>query len=217
MSNFLKRLLTSIVLIALLVGVWYAPPLFTSALLVAIAVYTLVVEWPRFKCWWLTPFYPVLPYVLLIACNNSTYRSELIWLLCIAIAHDSCAYIAGNLVGAHKLWPRVSPGKTWEGVVGGVLGSLVMSYLLLPMLVYPQSFLFRISALAYIVIVVMVNIACVLGDLFESWLKRRAHIKDSGSILPGHGGVLDRLDSLFGAIIIWTFVHFFIKYFTILQ
>ena len=216
MSNFFKRLITSIVLIGLLVGVWYAPPLVTTLLLIFIAVYSLLVEWPRFKCWWLTPLYPTLPYVLLIAFNNSAYRSELLWLLCIAITHDSCAYVAGNLIGRTKLWPRVSPGKTWEGFIVGVLGSFVASYLLLPILVYPQSFLFKVSLPLYGIIVIGINIACVAGDLFESWLKRRAHLKDSGTILPGHGGVLDRLDSLFGAIIIWTLMHFFIKYFTLL-
>jgi phosphatidate cytidylyltransferase len=216
MPNFFKRLFTSIILIVVLVGVWYAPPLLTSLLLASIACYSLVAEWPQFNCWWLTPLYPVLPYVMLIVFNNSPQRSELIWLLCIAITHDSCAYLVGNLVGATKLWPRVSPGKTWEGVVGGVLASLPISYLLLPILVYPQSFLFQLSTVAYSFIVVLINIACVVGDLFESWLKRRAHLKDSGTILPGHGGILDRLDSLFGAIIFWTVLHFFLKYFTLL-
>jgi phosphatidate cytidylyltransferase len=184
-------------------------------LLATIAVYSIVIEWPQFKCWWLTPLYPVMPYILLIVFNASGYRSELLWLLCIATVHDSCAYVVGNLIGSKKLWLRVSPGKTWEGALGGIIGSLIISYLLLPVLVYPDSFLFSLSSIGYILIVLLLNVACVLGDLFESWLKRRAHIKDSGTILPGHGGVLDRLDSLFGAIIIWTLVHFFIKYFTL--
>lgn len=214
MSNFLKRLFTSIALVGLVGGMWlYTSPCITSLFLCIVACYTLLFEWPKFHYWWLTPLYPVMPFVLLIAFNSSPYRTELLWLLCIAIVHDSAAYVVGNLIGAHKLWPRVSPGKTWEGTIGGVVSSLIVSWMLLPSLVYEKSMLLRFTPLHYLVVALLVNIACVLGDLFESWLKRRAHLKDSGCILPGHGGVLDRLDSLFGAIVMWTGIHFFIKQF----
>lgn len=101
---------------------------------------------------------------------------------------DSAAYFAGRAFGRHKLAPLISPGKTWEGV-GGALAALVVYagllsvYAGLPLV----ALLLTLSGLLYL---------SILGDLFESWIKRVADTKDSGSLLPGHGGVLDRIDAL---------------------
>ena len=110
---------------------------------------------------------------------------------------------AGSFLGKHKLCPAVSPGKTIEGSVGGLIANLgagaIFKYFFLPAYSWGLSLLFFIS----------VGIAGQIGDLFESELKRSAGIKDSGGILPGHGGILDRIDALlFAAPVAWFFKEY---------
>jgi phosphatidate cytidylyltransferase len=111
---------------------------------------------------------------------------------------DTFAFFVGNAIGRHKLAPRISPGKTVEGglaaLVGGVLAALVVRHLGLPTLPVVDTVLLGLS----------VTTLGTLGDLFESLLKRWAGVKDSGTLFPGHGGALDRLDSLlFGAPVLY--------------
>lgn len=111
-------------------------------------------------------------------------------------ASDSGAYVSGRLFGRHKLFPRISPNKTWEGSIGGslfVLGFAYLIHLLIPILNLSPDLSFLDWAIIGAIIVVMGT----FGDLIESLLKRSIYIKDSGSILPGHGGILDRFDSVF--------------------
>ncbi len=105
-------------------------------------------------------------------------------------AVDTGAYFTGSAIGRHKLAPKISPNKTWEGVLGGTaaaIGAIIAlgAILDLPVAVWQAT-----------LIGLALTFAGVLGDLFESWLKRRADVKDSGRIIPGHGGMLDRIDSL---------------------
>ena len=102
-------------------------------------------------------------------------------------ATDIGAYFAGRGIGGPKLAPRISPNKTWAGLIGGVIGAEALSMVL--GLGFGLSWLFVYFA-------TMLAVSAQIGDLFESWLKRRAGVKDSGRLLPGHGGVLDRLDGL---------------------
>lgn len=103
--------------------------------------------------------------------------------------NDTAAYLVGSFLGKHKMYERVSPGKTWEGTIGGMLITLTLAYVIY--LVFPQLALRHWLAIALIV-----SVFGTLGDLAESLLKRTAGVKDSGKIMPGHGGVLDRFDSL---------------------
>jgi phosphatidate cytidylyltransferase len=111
-------------------------------------------------------------------------------LLCI-FASDTLAYFAGRLVGRHKLAPRISPGKTWEGFVAGTLAAVAVAFFAL----YEDRDTF-LSIPQALVLGGAVALAGALGDLFESALKRDMDVKDTGSLLGGHGGVLDRIDSL---------------------
>ncbi|MDT3707681.1 MAG: phosphatidate cytidylyltransferase [Thiobacillus sp.] len=101
---------------------------------------------------------------------------------------DSAAYFSGRRFGRHKLAPAISPGKTWEGIAGALVALALYAGLLSKLAGMPLLPLFvMVAGLLYI---------SVLGDLFESWIKRVAGMKDSGNVLPGHGGVLDRIDAL---------------------
>ena len=104
-------------------------------------------------------------------------------------AGDAGAYFIGLLFGRHKLAPTVSPGKTWEGLIAGIVATIGVTFLAL----YEASFL---SIPESLVLGAVIAIAAPLGDLFESALKRDAEVKDSGRLLAGHGGVLDRIDAL---------------------
>ena len=105
---------------------------------------------------------------------------------------DTGAYLAGTLLGRHKLFPRISPNKTWEGSVGGLLLALLagsLNYILFHHLQLGQ----------WLCLAIIINVSGTLGDFTKSMLKRTAGVKDSGNILPGHGGILDRFDSLIGS------------------
>jgi phosphatidate cytidylyltransferase len=116
---------------------------------------------------------------------------------------DSGAYFAGRSLGKNKLLPRVSPKKTWEGLAGGLAAALLLAWGL------GQFFSQDFSPQQWLVLAVSTTLAGTLGDLAESVLKRSLDLKDSGSLLPGHGGFLDRFDGLFVAapvnLIIMTF------------
>ncbi|MCA9754265.1 MAG: phosphatidate cytidylyltransferase [Candidatus Eisenbacteria bacterium] len=108
-------------------------------------------------------------------------------------AADTGAYAFGILFGRHRLWPSVSPKKTWEGLIGGIVATVLVAVLA------SGPFGIGFGTLEAVVGGLLVGIAAPLGDLFESRLKRVAGVKDSGRLLPGHGGVLDRFDSVFFA------------------
>mgnify|MGYP000760225244 CR=1 FL=1 len=138
-------------------------------------------------------------------------------ILCFAWGGDTCAYFAGRAFGKHKLAPVVSPNKTVEGAIGGVIGSVVIG--LLATIIYSAlsgrfaSLTVAVTARHYIIIAAMGAVASVLGilgDLFASAVKRQAGIKDYGTIFPGHGGILDRFDSV---MFIAPFVSIAVRYF----
>jgi phosphatidate cytidylyltransferase len=120
----------------------------------------------------------------------------LLFALVIVWVSDSVAYFAGKSIGKHPLAPHLSPKKTWEGTVAGFLGSLAVAFAFARWLNVPLVHLLGMAAVG--------NVAGQVGDLLESAYKRSAGIKDSGSLLPGHGGVLDRIDALILAIpVVW--------------
>lgn len=118
----------------------------------------------------------------------------LLFVMVLIWAADSGAYFAGRKFGKHKLAPQVSPGKTIEGVVGGLVAAALFS------VIGATSFdLPVLGGISFVLLSLIVVLLSVIGDLFESLFKRRAGVKDSGQLLPGHGGVLDRIDSLTAA------------------
>lgn len=119
------------------------------------------------------------------------------WLLLLGIAivalADIGGYVAGNLFGKHKLAPIVSPGKTWEGFAGGLFFQLLLIAGLA--IVFPA-----LAVSSLLILIIPVALYSVLGDLFESMLKRHSGVKDSSQLLPGHGGLLDRIDGIMAAL-----------------
>ncbi len=118
----------------------------------------------------------------------------------LVVAADSGAYFAGRAFGKRKLAVHVSPNKTWEGFAGGQLAACTVSWLVLGALAFNGTEITATQVLAATLGTLVVSAASVVGDLFESMLKRQAGVKDSGTLLPGHGGVLDRMDSLTAAL-----------------
>ena len=124
--------------------------------------------------------------------DNYSTNIFLLGFFVIIWVNDTFAYISGNLFGKYKLFKRISPGKTWEGSIGGGIFAIGTAYLI--SYFYPQIFWYN-----WIVIALIIVIFGTFGDLIESLLKRSLNTKDSGNILPGHGGLLDRFDSVFGS------------------
>ncbi|MEY4724335.1 MAG: hypothetical protein RL043_484 [Pseudomonadota bacterium] len=111
---------------------------------------------------------------------------------------DTAAYFGGRALGRHKLAPRISPGKTWEGVFTAVLANLVYLWLAAEFWFasYPQVLVDEFGLIGATLVVVLLTAVSVMGDLHQSLLKRQAGVKDSGHLLPGHGGFFDRFDAL---------------------
>jgi phosphatidate cytidylyltransferase len=262
----MKRVLTAVVLIPLVLVIVFLPPHWHWVLVVATTLVAALAAWeylgmarrlgsnpPRiavivaivvlFATWWqwqdpdkFLPMYGFLCLSLLMYCTfisrtehvlpdaaNSIFclvytgftlvaipalreqangASLLVFLFCVVWAGDSVALYVGRAWGRHKLAPLISPNKTWEGAIGSVAGSLLVTVGLLELA--DQMARWNSVALSYseggwgywLGMAVLVNIAGQVGDLAESALKRSAGVKDSGNLLPGHGGILDRIDAL---------------------
>ena len=115
-------------------------------------------------------------------------------------ANDTGAYLTGRALGKHKFFPRISPNKTWEGTIGGIIIGVLIAYL--------NHFWFEnLSVTNWFILGLIITVFGTLGDLVESMFKRAAKVKDSGKIMPGHGGVLDRFDStLLAAPMVWLYL-----------
>ena len=157
-------------------------PVLAGAVLLGIASRRLAMAWGF--------FYIVLPAFCLVVLSwaSADMMGELVfWVLIVTWATDIFAYFAGRSIGGPKLAPRISPNKTWAGLVGGMVGASFFGWLV--------AWYFGLGT-PFIWLGASMGLLAQLGDLYESWEKRRAGIKDSGGLLPGHGGVLDRLDGL---------------------
>ncbi|HET9334960.1 MAG TPA: phosphatidate cytidylyltransferase [Sphingomicrobium sp.] len=199
----MKELATRTAVGCILVAIALASALFGGtvfAVLVALIATIMYLEWSRMVRRWGWPWqlfgfvYCLLPAVSLLWIREraeyqgiGTGFDLLIWVFLVVWATDIGAYFAGRAIGGPKLAPSISPNKTIAGLVGGVVSAALLAgvwvyYVRLPAILLWLAVIFAVAA--------------QLGDLFESGLKRRAGIKDSGTWLPGHGGLLDRLDGL---------------------
>jgi len=195
-NDFLVRMVSGLIMIGVALGAAYEGRDF-FALLVAAASVVMFWEWRGLtKTWdmkWAVGgfLYAAIPAVSLIWIRlvepDNQFPKLLLWAFIVTWATDIGAYFVGKAIGRNKLAPSISPGKTIEGLIGGV----VIAALLGGAWVWDQQL-----GRALFVAAPLFALAAQAGDLFESWIKRTAGVKDSSHILPGHGGVLDRLDGL---------------------
>lgn len=154
--------------------------------------------------------YIALPYSLLsfiIYPGNTTDAEFYPWILfgifLIIWVYDSMAYVFGSMLGRHKICERISPKKSWEGLIGGAFFAVIMG-------IVNSTIFHELSLINWVVIALFIVIFGTSGDFFESKLKREAGVKDSGNILPGHGGMLDRFDTvLFAVPVIFVWITLF--------
>jgi len=148
-------------------------------------------------------FYVVLPFVLI---NVMRLNTDNFWpvlsIFILTWCSDTFAYLVGRKIGKRKLFERISPNKSWEGFVGGLLFSVLAGLII--------AYFTDDSFVKYVVYGIVISSFGTLGDLVESMLKRSLKIKDSGTILPGHGGLLDRFDAVIFVIPIIYFLELFI-------
>jgi len=149
-------------------------------------------------------YVPLLTAHIALLRNIDFGREWIFFVLLSIMACDTAAYFTGTSLGRHKLYPAVSPKKSIEGALGGVAGS-VAAALMVKFTFFPALSLFDCLALG-----IFLSLAGQLGDLFESLLKRSFDVKDSGNLIPGHGGILDRLDSLLFA---FPLAYYYARYF----
>lgn len=190
----------------LFAGLWLCGYVFTywlaAGLIFWVFICSAIITFPASQKYWghqaivAVAFFIVLPLFiqsLVHLYNLPSGKALLVYLLFLVWASDVGAYLAGKQWGKHKLIPQVSPGKSWEGALGG--------YLLATLVAVAGALYFSPQSLTLWIVLALVTVTIsIFGDLFISILKRRCHLKDTGSIIPGHGGILDRLDSLIAAL-----------------
>ncbi len=211
-KSFSKKIIYPWIIIALLLTIVYllsrhiisVRPLLYAGFIWWLIAGVLVVLYPRYSeiwgkgvclrgimgCMVLIPCWVALNFIR--ATPSGAYM--ILFLFVLIWGADSGAYFAGKLWGKNKLMPEVSPGKTWQGLWGALLTSMLIVVIAMIVLKFQSSLL-----IAWLLLACIIVLFSVLGDLFESMLKRKAGIKDSGTLLPGHGGMLDRIDSLTAA------------------
>lgn len=199
MSNLRARTITGAVMIAIAIAAALVGG-HSFAVLVAAAATAVFYEWTRLTRGWAIGWYlGGFVYAVAAACALLWIRDRAdpglpdgglvltFWVFIIVWSTDIGAYFAGRAIGGPKLAPSISPGKTWAGLIGGVAAAFIFGSIW----VVASGLRYTLDLLAP-----LFGVAAQGGDLFESWVKRRAGVKDSGDWLPGHGGVFDRLDGL---------------------
>lgn len=153
--------------------------------------------------------YILLPFIFIVKISfgiNDYNPKIIIGLFVLIWTNDTFAYLVGKSIGKHKLYERISPKKTIEGFLGGVVFAVFAGYLISKLYIKPNPNFSDTSILIWTMIALIVGVFGTIGDLIESKFKRIAEVKDSGKIMPGHGGILDRLDSvIFVAPIVYLF------------
>ena len=193
-DNTKQRIISAVILLPIaLIAIFYSKDLF---LFLAIAVAILMtMEWLDMsknmtdqKKWRLIGFcYIAIPIYSVIKLRNLN-TEILFWMFAVIWSTDIFAFFAGKSLGGAKIAPTISPNKTWSGLIGGILASMIIGFL--------SSFMFAGGAIFFIFLSAFLSIIEQLSDLLESKFKRIFGVKDSGNIIPGHGGILDRLDGM---------------------
>lgn len=161
----------------------------------ALNIFSLVYLFIPFVCLYLLGFFN--NYVW----TNTFSHEILLGFFILNWVSDTGAYLVGSAIGKHKLMERISPKKTIEGSLGAIVTTIAVSYLM-------SMFYNQVSLLDWVVIAILIVTFGTVGDLFQSLLKRKAEVKDSGNLIPGHGGIMDRFDSVyFSAPVVFVYLN----------
>lgn len=201
----LKRTITALILLICFGGAYVHSPELFSLTICASLIIMLCTEWPRLVSLHkplhiiLTILYLIAPCGLLIWMTFH-YRFTDIYLplfpLAVAFTADTCGYFVGKFFGYHKIYPSLSPGKSWEGFVGSLAGVFILQLVMLDRINHFAHSPFATNYSNILLLSVVLTVTALAGSFFFSYLKRKSHLKDAGSLLPGHGGLLDRADTI---------------------
>lgn len=216
-TNSTQRIITGLILATMLYALFFHCPPILLTLCLIVALFMMLAELKNMipnsiTFYALAPIYPIFPCLILIYFNqNIVYKNLLLYLFILVFTFDSASYFTGKLCSkfwkTKKIVPAISPGKSLEGVCGGYLATTWILFSMTNLnAINSDLILFFISA--------MICTIAFAGDIFESYLKRSVNIKDSGTILPGHGGMLDRFDAILGvSYFFFIFKDFLLKLF----
>ena len=199
-SNLALRIASAAVLAPVAVGAAYFGG-WPFAVFWAAAAIAVVWEWTRMVAGpiWIASgiIYAAAMFVAPVILRSDPAFGLLAIVLLFAIvwSTDIFGYFAGRAIGGPKLMPAVSPKKTWSGAIAGMLGAMIIAVLV-------AKFFGSFSVVAIAAVALLLSISAQAGDLFESWIKRKFGVKDSSQLIPGHGGVMDRLDGFWAAAVV---------------
>ncbi|MBO5068521.1 MAG: CDP-archaeol synthase [Clostridia bacterium] len=184
----------------------------TAIMLIVVSVYSLIksVDGKTFISTILLYVYPTLFLLTMLLANDLESNAFIALLMAFVVSpcSDTMAYLTGSLIGGPKLCPKLSPKKTWAGAIGGTVGG-ILSAIIVYFIFTPKVNFFS-PILLFVLVGFFASILTLFGDLFESYIKRKVGIKDMGKLLPGHGGVLDRIDGTLFAIVLCWFVFWLV-------
>lgn len=204
MHQFLKRAISGALL-----SLWIFSTMAScsSLFIISLVISLLIIwffEWPKIHSTVRPPFllYPLASFFTIIYLQLAGYKMLNFFIFISCFLFDTSAYLSGKLFGTHLIAPRISPGKTVEGFIAGYLTLSITYFLCLPYAPVTHTLLLAAT----------ISLLAFSGDLFESYLKRQSNLKDTGNVLPGHGGLLDRFDSiLFVTIFVFVFRTYLIR------
>lgn len=193
-ENTKQRIVSAVVLVPIaLIAIFYSKDLFLF-LAIAIAI-MMTAEWMDMikniadkKKWQLIGFFYILIPIFAVIKLRFYSVEVLFWMFAIIWSTDIFAFFAGRTLGGAKIAPQISPNKTWSGLIGGILASMIIGFM--------SSFMFAGGVMFFIFLSAFLSIIEQISDLLESKFKRIFSVKDSGVIIPGHGGILDRMDGM---------------------
>ena len=193
MNELVTRSISGIIFIAiLLLGTTYSQTSFII-LYLTLASISIYEMWNILEKKSILPLvFVTLPFILLISLTDFKNDFDpllVLYILILTWTFDSFAYLFGSRYGRNKILPKISPKKSWEGFFGGYISTLIISFILMN---YQAKLLEE-----YIIIAFILPVTATFGDLIASYYKRKSNVKDYGKIIPGHGGIIDRLDGIF--------------------
>ena len=193
MNELVTRSISGIIFIAiLLLGTTYSQTSFII-LYLTLASISIYEMWNILEKKSILPLvFVTLPFILLISLTDFKNDFDpllVLYILILTWTFDSFAYLFGSRYGRNKILPKISPKKSWEGFFGGYISTLIISFILMN---YQAKLLEE-----YIIIAFILPVTATFGDLIASYYKRKSNVKDYGKIIPGHGGIIDRLDAIF--------------------